>query len=341
MRIIRVFIAISIFILLYCSIAVAGGECPMHSTLSTSTTSDGKLGLQFQYEYTYMKTLREGASSVSQDEVLDDQINAGAMKYTVPAKMVMKKYTLAANYMPTDKLQLMLTLPYVVNDMDMRMAMVGSMGMIMKKDMKMDTVDGLGDMTLMGLYTLYSDAPVKPTTSLSAGLGIKMPTGQNDVRKTNGELVHASMQPGSGSWDPIFLINAMHSMKPVSLQFNGMYHLTTKGDEGYEFGDMIGADIIVRYQAMESINLGLGLNFIHTGKDKDHDNKYSSPDTSLIDNTENTGITAFYLSPEVRVRFLNTGGSLMLSFQKPIYQHVNGIQQVVDWRAMASLMWAF
>jgi len=341
MKSISSFIALSVFIFLFSGLADAGGECPMHSTMATAATSDGKLALQAQYEYTFMRTLREGSSSVTPDEVLDEKMSdPTTMKYSVPTEMVMRKYTFTANYAPMEKLQFMLAVPYAVNDMDMRMAMRMGM-MVTKSNSTMNTVEGLGDVSLMGIYNLYSDAPVKPTKSISIGLGIKMPTGKNDERSSSGGLIHASMQPGSGSWDPMLLVNAVHYMKPVSFQFNGMYHLTTKGDEGYEFGDMIGADITARYRVIDSVNLGLGLNFIHTAKDKDHDNKYSKPATSLIDNTENTGITAFYLSPEIQLKFLNTGGSLSLRFQKPIYQHVNGIQQVVDWRVVTSLMWTF
>lgn len=336
MQIIKIFISICVFVFLCYSTAFAGGECPMYSSITTAATPDGKFGLHLQYEYSYMKTLREGRRSISPDEVINKKWMMGS-SFSAPTEMVMRKYTLLANYVPADRFQLMLAIPYVVNDMDMRMK--DAMGMIM--DMTMDTVDGLGDITLMGIYNLYRDVPNKPTKSISAGLGIKMPTGENDVRTKNGNLVHAMMQPGTGSWDPIFLINAMHAMKSVSFQFNGLYHMATEGDEGYEFGDVISADLITRYQVLNSISLGLGLNFIHAGRDKDHDGKYSRPATSLIDNIENTGIAAFYISPEVQVRFLNTGGSLLVRFQKPIYQDVNGIQQVVDWRVMASLGWVF
>lgn len=334
------FVTIFLFIILP-AVSFAAGECPLHSSISTASIRDGRLSLQLQYEYSYMETLREGRNSISPDKVLDDRMSDPmVMRYSVPTKMIMQKYSFVANYAPQEKLQLMLTIPYVINDMEMRMAMRDMEGMIMKSDMEMDTVEGLSDITIIGLYNLYSDPQVKPKKTVSIGLGIKMPTGENDVRKTNGELVHASMQPGTGSWDPIFLINAVSSTKPVSFQFNGLYHLTTKGNEGYEFGDVISIDFISRYQVMDSFNLGLGLNFVYSGKDKDHEGKYSKPETSLIDNTENTGITAFYLSPEVWVKFLDRG-SLLLRFQKPIYQDVNGIQQVVDWRALASLIWVF
>lgn len=323
-------------------IAFAGGECPMHSTMTSASTIEGKFGLQFQYEYGFMKTLRKGSRSISPDKVLDEKmLDPATQRFSAPTEMIMKKYTISMNYSPSEKLQLMLAAPYVINEMDMRMAMKNMMGMVMKSDMTMDTVEGLGDVTIVGIYTLYSDNHVKRSKNISAGLGIKMPTGKNDVKTSTGKLVHAMMQPGTGSWDPIFFINSTLDVEQLSLQLNGIYHWTTKGDEGYEFGDMISADLTVRYQVLSSINLGLGLNFLHAGRDKDHDNKYSKPDTSLIDNTDNTGITAFYFSPEVQIKFLNTGGSMLLRFQKPIYQNVNGIQEVVDWRAMASLIWVF
>ena len=148
------------------------------------------------------------------------------------------------------------------------------------------------------------------------------------------------MQPGSGSWDPIFMIQGGRDAGKFSLRLNGIYHLATTGDEGYEYGDMISADAVARYHVASALRIGLGLNFLNTGKDTDHDGKYSSP-TSMVDNTDNTGLTAFYLTPEVQFTIPGTGGSFSLAYQQPIYQKVNGIQQVMDWRVLASLGWAF
>ena len=44
--------------------------------------------------------------------------------------------------------------------------MRNSMGMDMTMDMRMDTVEGLGDITIMGLYKLYMNNPDVPTKSL-------------------------------------------------------------------------------------------------------------------------------------------------------------------------------
>jgi hypothetical protein len=88
----------------------------------------------------------------------------------------------------------------------------------MGMDMKMDTVEGPGDMTLMGLYTLLADELLNPTKKLTLGLGVKTPTGENDEMTESGTLVHAMMQPGTGSWDPLFLVNYMRSFYPLILR---------------------------------------------------------------------------------------------------------------------------
>ena len=215
------------------------------------------------------------------------------------------------------------------------------MGMDMTMDMKMDTVEGLGDMTLMGLYQIYEDNHELPAKKLTGGIGLKTPTGKNDEETDSGTLVHAMMQPGSGSWDPLFLVNYMQTFSPVVFQTNLLYQMTTEGDEGYEFGDKISLDLIGRYRVTEYFYPGLELNGFYAGQDTDHDGKYSRRDVSLLDNPDNTGITSLAITPAIQVKVPKTGCNIDLKFQQPLYQDVRGTQQVVDWRAMAAIIWAF
>jgi len=321
--------------------AFAAGECCTRGSLAVAGMPESTWSLDLLYDYSSMKTILEGTTEVTPDEVLDDKLMHGAMKYSVPTKMVMQKYVLAAQFKPAASWRVTATLPYLINDMDMRMAMQGGMGMPMKSDMTMDTVQGLGDATLGALYTLVAPAKGAEGWDMALGIGLKMPTGKNDVKHADTDKnVHAMMQLGTGSWDPLFMIEGGRDSGKLSLRFNGIYHLATTGDEGYEYGDMIAIDAVARYQAAQPLRVGLGLNFLNTGKDTDHDGNYSSP-TSMIDNTDNTGLTAFYLTPEVQFTIPGTGGSFSLAYQQPIYQKVNGTQQVMDWRVLASLGWAF
>ncbi|MBI5286139.1 MAG: transporter [Deltaproteobacteria bacterium] len=344
-------LALLVFTLGYTQKAFALGECGLSCCIAGATTSGATLatrfGLSVQYENTYMETLREGNDSISPDTVLDRKAAEWPMmpmetkSFSVPTEMRMQKLTILATYPATERWQFLAIIPFVKNEMDMRKLTRDTMGMDMIMNMTMDTVEGLGDITLMGLYTAYTDAPIRPNHRLTLGLGIKTPTGENDERTASGTLVHTIMQPGTGSWDPLFLVNYMRAFYPLVLQANLFYHLTTEGDEGYEFGDQMALDLIARYQVANYVSLGLEINGLYARKDKDHDNKYSRPETSMIDNTANTGIKSIYITPAIQVKFPGTGASAELKFQKPIYQDANGIQQVVDWRVLASFVYNF
>jgi hypothetical protein len=321
--------------------ALAAGECCARGNLAAAGDTAGAWSVQLQYEYSFMETLREGTASISPDEVLDRRIAGGAMKYSVPTEMVMQKYVLAAQAAVSPVMRLTASVPYVVNDMDMRMAMPGAMGMTMKSDAPMATVEGFGDVTVGALYALLPAAPGGGGWDAAAGLALKLPTGKNDVKKEGSEaLVHAMMQPGTGSWDPIFTLQGGRVAGPLAVRLAGSYHLATRGDEGYEVGDMLTADLVGRYRVASALRLGLGLNLLHSGRDTDHDGRYTNP-TSLIDTTGNTGLTAVYLTPELQLSIPGTGASLTIAYQRPIAQDVNGTQQVMDWRVLASAGWSF
>ena len=320
--------------------AYALGECGMACCISGSIGSGATLakrfGLSLMYENSEMSTIKSGSDSLSPDMAIDNNWSSGS-SYKVPVTMRMRKYTIAAFRPVNEKLQLAVYVPYVINDMDMRSK--SGMGMVM--DMKMPRAEGLGDITLFGLYTLYTDAPVRPGSRLSLGFGLKTPTGSTEERTASGALTHAMMQPGSGSWDPVAMINYMKGYYPLVLQANLFYQLTTEGRNGYEYGDQLTIDLISRYQVSDYVAAGLDLNGIYAGKDTDHDGRYSFPATSLADNPANTGITSVLLSAVLQAKVPESRASGELKFQVPVYQNANGEQLVLDWRAIGQLAWAF
>jgi len=320
--------------------ALALGECGLSCCLAGTATSGVTLaqnfGIAVQYENSDMETILHGTDEVTPTQVIDTFWTPGK-SYSVPTKMTMEKLSVIGALSLNARWQLLGVVPYVRNDMDMLMK--NAMGMTMS--MTMDTIDGLGDVTVLGMYTAHTDAPVRPTTRTTLGIGLKTPTGKNNTRSASGNLVHAMMQAGTGSWDPIFMANYMRAFYPFVLQVNAFYHLSTEGDEGYEFGDQIGVDLITRYQVASYVNLGLDLNAINAGQDIDHDGKYSRPATSMVDNPANTGLTSVFLTPAAQFKIPNTGGNFELRYQVPIFQDVRGYQQVVDERILATLAWNF
>lgn len=324
--------------------SLAIGECGLACCIAGATGSGATLaknfGLTLSHEYTHMETIRHDSGDVGLQEAIDRNMGS-SMSYSIPTEMIMQKYTLVGVLPVTERLSFLVAVPYVINDMDMRMAMdMGMMG-IMYSDMEMETIGGFGDVSVMALYTLYTDAPVRPTQRLTVGAGVKTATGSSDEKTASGRMVHAMMQPGSGSWDALFLVNYMKAFYPVVLQANLFYQMTTEGREGYEFGDQISFDLSAAYQAFGFLNAGVAVNALHTWENDDNDGKYSRPTTSMVDNTDNTGLDSVLVSPFVQVKVPGSGLSAEVKYQAPLYQNVNGYQQVLDWRVVSSLTFAF
>lgn len=320
--------------------ALALGECGLSCCLAGANSSGVTLaknfGLAVQYEYSDMETILDGTDKVSPDEVLNQFWTSGS-SFMVPVKMTMEKLSFIGAKPINERWSLIGIVPYLRNNMDMRMRNPAGMTM----DMTMDEISGLGDVSLLAFYTAYTDAPIRPKERLTLGFGIKAPTGKNDTRTASGNYVHAMMQLGSGSWDGLFTLNYMRAYYPLVTQVNAFYHLTTTGDEGYEFGDQLGVDLIGRYQVASFVNLGLELNAIRTARDVDHDGNYSRPAMSMVDNPANTGLTSVLLSPGIQYKIPKSGGALELKYQHPVYQNVNGFQQVLDGRWLATGSWAW
>lgn len=337
----RRLLAIIVIILgLYGGNAYALGECGLSCCVAgaagSGVTLADTVGFSLVYENTYMKSIRSGTERISPDEAIDRVWTPGT-SYKVPTRMTMQKTTLVTAVPVNERLGLLFYVPYVVNDMEMRSK--SAMGMVM--DMRMETVSGLGDAAVLGLYTLYTDAPIRPGKRLTVGFGLKAPTGSTGERGASGALVHAMMQPGSGSWDALFFADYLRAFYPLVLKANLFYQLTTEGHNGYEFGDQLTYELSARYLATGYLSVGADLSGVHAGRDTDHDGRYSSPATSLADNTDNTGLDSVFVSAVAQVKFPGTGGSGELKYLRPVYQDVNGTQQVLDHRVLGTLSWVF
>lgn len=320
--------------------ALALGECGLSCCIAGAAGSGVTLaenfGLSLVYEYSYMETIKNGTDSVGPDQAIAENQSPG-LAYKVPTRMVMQKLSLVGVVPVSARLQVLATVPFVINDMEMRSR--SAMGMTM--DMSMETVTGLGDVSVLAIYTLATDAPVRPTRRLTVGAGVKTPTGSTGERTPSGALVHAMMQPGTGSWDPLFMVNYMRAWYPLVTQATVFYQWTTEGYNGYEFGDRLTWDLATRYQVGDYVNLGLELNGFHTAGDDDHDGRYSAPATSMLDNPDFTGLDSVFATVVAQAKVPGTGGSAEVKYQRPLYQDVEGYQQVVDWRAFATLSWVF
>lgn len=108
-------------------------------------------------------------------------------------------------------------------------------------------IRGLGDITVIGLYTLLNTQAdtVAVNHRMQAGGGVKVPTGEYN-RLNNGSL-NPGFQLGTGSWD--YVLAAEYLAKKKSLGFNAMvsYIIKTENNQDYQFGNQFNYGATVFY----------------------------------------------------------------------------------------------
>lgn len=161
--------------------------------------------------------------------------------------------------------------------------------------------------------------------------GIKLPTGRDDVTLSNGELLEASSQPGSGAVD--FQAGAAYSryLTPrVTLDASALYTLRGEHDD-FTVGDRADLGLALAYRLTEDVKAPNNwsvfgeLAGLWLGKDE----------ADGVTN-ENSGGSVLYLSLGARERF-DEHVSLSLAPSIPVLQHVNGEQVEVDYRVALTL----
>ncbi len=335
-------VAILLCLLLTPSAALAGGFCCQIPTgVQEGYSQAGDVSVGVTYSYSRMSNFLEGGDQVSLSTIESDPRFA-TMGGVIPESHDMQRITLLADYAATDRLSLDLAVPYVINDMTMLMYMPGGMGMPgtwMRE--KMPEVSGLGDVTLTGYYRVYQDSDRFPRTTLSLGAGVKFPTGRSTVA-FDGEKVHAHLQPGTGSWDPILaaLFTDMIGRRFL-IQASARYEIATSNGLGYHAGDTFAFSPSVKYSLTDYLNLSLGLEYFHAEQADDPQNAYNGQDSArLTDYAGYTGEDSIWVSPGIQVLPFK-GASVDFTFQYPVYCRVPDTEQVTDYRIIAGASYSF
>jgi len=101
-------------------------------------------------------------------------------------------------------------------------------------------IEGLGDITVIGMYTVAQTAKDSAvyTHKLQLGGGVKAPTGKYDSSNNLGS-VNPSFQIGTGSWD--YLLVAEYILQHKKLGLNSMVNYTfkTENQKQYQFGNQL------------------------------------------------------------------------------------------------------
>lgn len=164
--------------------ADSAGEMMGAPGLAPFDLMTGKAGhwmISYQFMHESMDGNLDGTDEVSSAEILQDFFFA-------PRAMTMQTHMFMGMYAPTDKLTLMVMLPYIRKEMDM-LAFDGE---------RFSThSDGIGDVELRGVYRLFETSDARHRFLLRGGIGL--PTGSIDATMDGFQLEYP-MQLGSGTF---------------------------------------------------------------------------------------------------------------------------------------------
>ena len=177
---------------------------------------------------------------------------------------------------------------------------------------------GLGDIRLFGRYTAYQDDAPGRTFRVAPFAGIKAPTGEDNETDSFGRLP-ASVQPGSGSWDPFGGIVATYQTLQFQIDAQASYQANTEAND-FEFGDVARLDASLQYRLWPR-TLGGGVpgflygvletNLVH--KDKN--------ESGGVDDRNSGGITLFIVPA---VQYVTKRWIVETAVQLPVFQNLNG-----------------
>lgn len=287
------------------------------STVSGETLRRGMFDLSLRVDYTQFGDIdAEEAESRAQDAG-----NFDALDYSVLT-------TLSLSYGFTDDLEAGAQIGYyAANDfIDAELEEGGT-----EPESSVGDPEGLTDLYLTLKYRFLKGR----AGNLAGIVGIKLPTGNDDERLANGEILEPSSQPGSGSVD--YQLGVAYSRfltSRTTLDASTLYTLRTEHDD-FKVGDRFDAGVALNYRLTESIKrfpqfgvFGEVL-YVHLEKDEEDGEKET-----------NSGGDVIHLSPGLRVRF-SENVSLTAAPAFPVAQDLNGDQIEADFRAAATLSFTF
>lgn len=177
---------------------------------------------------------------------------------------------------------------------------------------------GIGDIRLLGRYTAYRrDGPGR-TFRIAPFAGLELPTGEDDESDSFGRLP-ASVQPGSGSWDPFAGVVLTYQTLAFQVDAQASYQANTEAN-GFEFGDVARLDGSLQLRLWPR-KLGTGVpGFLYGVLEANliHQNKNES---GGADDPNSGGLNLFILPglQYVTKRWIVEGG-----VQVPVFQDLNG-----------------
>ncbi len=203
---------------------------------------------------------------------------------------------------------------------------------------------GIGDMSLLGVFTPVRIEHMHTTFNWSAFGGVKFPTGDSDRLKEEFSEVEIPGAPesgvhghdlalGSGSYDGIVGTAVYARYQRAFFRGSMQYSIRSCGDFGYQYANDLmwsggpGVFMVLNEDWTAS------LQFLVSGEDKDLDEFRG-------ENAEDTGITSVFLGPQFNVTWSDKL-SAEVGLDIPVLLDNTALQIVPDYRVRVAITYRF
>ena len=314
---------------------IHAGESDHHATHSghDHTRPDGHapigvMGDHLMREGEIMLSYRFMSMEMDGNRNGTDRVSTPLPDYMVsPLSMTMDMHMLGAMYAPSDKLTLMLMLPFTSISMD-HIRHMGSLDFTTESS-------GVGDVKLGATYGLFA----RPGSDFLFNIIVSVPTGSIDERDDIPTMPTPSyahlpypMQLGSGTWDLTPGLTYVQTYDSWSWGAQGLYTFRTgENDNGYSLGNKLDATAWLAKKVAKSTSLSFRLKVLDWDNIDGSDDKLLPMPTVPTKDTDKRGGTR--VDAMLGVNFVPWGlTSLRLAAEAgvPVYQKLDGPQLETD-----------
>jgi hypothetical protein len=199
---------------------------------------------------------------------------------------------------------------------------------------------GLGDISVLGRYTVLSYHTLDTSTLVAGVFGLKLPTGSTDQHNDQGEYLDSHLQLGTGSTDGLLGVSANHVLGPYSVSVNLLASVTGEGETGdtrHRFGDSLNYDVTGKYRVTPAVParssnelfLSLGVN-----------GEYRKHEQLDGDKVPDSGGQTIYLTPGVQY-LAGSHWVFETTLQYAVYHNLNEAQLGENYRLFGSATYLF
>jgi len=291
--------------------ACCSAGSPLLGSLDISSASQGELQVGLTYELNSLQDVYAGTVRLD-DDLRERRVNS---------------FLLEANYGLTGRISLTALFTFINQSRN-----ISSYGDLSSR---LNT-GGLSDGIILVKYN-FIPLSLIDQIELTLGAGAKLPIGNSTLR-SDGILVPADMQPGTGSWDGVlwgYFSKGFVPALPLNVFLNVSYRLNGTnnrfGDsfqQGYTFGNELFVNLGAGYRTDTFFDFTLMLRFRNT-----------TPDKFDGGQLPNTGGNWLYLVPGVNGK-ISDHFTARLSGQIPLYRDLTGTQLTTTYSASIGLFYS-